>query len=403
MSARAAKKQKSIRGASTSRTKTRAGRGQGAPTSQPNPMEEEPYSRLFFTEEGDKRFKSWNPKNCVRERGICVSRRHYSEIPANIQQRQWHEFCKSPNSIGSPSLTKEFLANLPDRQGDKVFVRGTWVSFSALEINKALQLPTIAQVDDQFRSFELADKDYDAILSTLSMPGARWRISQSGGRELQTRTTQFIPRAWFYFLLARLIPSEHHSKITQDRALLLYAILEGMTIDVGRVIRSGLIHLGDQATTSNPAHPVLITLLCHRANIFPDPGESLVPVQAPISDSTIAGYKPPALARRAESQQEEPPAAAPAPPPVADSQATEWVQYVAAQNSHMMNYHIQHARYEAEQHTAWTDLFARMNIHANFPAPPPFPEFHMNPPNFTAGGTSGVRIEVVEVDTDEEV
>ena len=45
-----------------------------------------------------------------------------------------------------------------------------------------------------------------------------------------------IPRAWMYFVAARLFPVKNYSKVTRDHVVLLYAILEGMSIDVRHVI-----------------------------------------------------------------------------------------------------------------------------------------------------------------------
>ena len=382
------KRQKTTRGgaakgASTSGTQTRAGRGggrhAGRSTAHNEPVEEDPFSHQFFTSDGAARFKKYKDKSCLRERGIDVGFFDYNKIRANIQQRQWGPFCKGFPKSGFPSLAREFFANVPDQRDGHVYVRGIWVPFSAELINGVLEVPNIPTGDDQYERFLLADKDYDAILSRICMPGAQWVRPRNGDHEILKMTTNIIPRAWYFFLASRLLPTEHHTTLTQDRVYLLYAILEGMPMDVGRIVRDNIIHVANGHTTGHPAHPLVITMLCYHAGVLPDPTESQIRAKATIDVALIGTYEEPYLPPDPADEQE----VAPPPPPVAAPPPlppTEWMRYIAAQNTHLMDYHARHAAFEVEQRNSWMTMFGQLNINVDFPMPPPFYPFTLQPP-----------------------
>ncbi|KAH1039536.1 hypothetical protein J1N35_041279 [Gossypium stocksii] len=76
-------------------------------------------------------------------------------------------------------------------------------------------------------------------------------------------------KVWFYFIRFSLMPSSHGSTISLEQMVLLYLILTGKTIDVGKIIlremqncavrRSGLAYF-----------PFTITILCLKAKFFVD-------------------------------------------------------------------------------------------------------------------------------------
>ena len=45
--------------------------------------------------------------------------------------------------------------------------------FSNELINEVLEVPNVPTGEDQYEQFLLADKDYDAILNRICMPGAQ--------------------------------------------------------------------------------------------------------------------------------------------------------------------------------------------------------------------------------------
>ena len=59
-------------------------------------------------------------------------------------------------------------------------------------------------------------------------------------------------------------PTTNVCAVMKSRAVLMYAIIEGMKIDVGLVIQNSIIH-GFEAGIQGFPHPHLITELCRNA------------------------------------------------------------------------------------------------------------------------------------------
>ena len=59
-----------------------------------------------------------------------------------------------------------------------------------------------------------------------------------------------------------LKPSKHVSIVRQDRAVLLYALIKGYEVNVGRIIEESILDYIKGKFLDNIPHPSLITLLC---------------------------------------------------------------------------------------------------------------------------------------------
>ena len=75
-----------------------------------------------------------------------------------------------------------------------------------------------------------------------------------------------ISKIWHYFVCANVQPTTNVSAVMKGRAALVYAIMEGMKIDVELVIQHSIIHGFDQGIQGFP-HPHLITELCKNARV----------------------------------------------------------------------------------------------------------------------------------------
>ena len=51
-----------------------------------------------------------------------------------------------------------------------------------------------------------------------------------------------ISKIWHYFVCAKLQPTTNFSGVMKSRAALVYAIQEGLKIDMGLVIQHSIIH-----------------------------------------------------------------------------------------------------------------------------------------------------------------
>ena len=62
-------------------------------------------------------------------------------------------------------------------------------------------------------------------------------------------------------------PSKHILNVRQDRALLIYALVKGFELDVGRIIKESILDYVENNFSSNITHPALNTLLCIKGGV----------------------------------------------------------------------------------------------------------------------------------------
>ncbi|KOM29042.1 hypothetical protein LR48_Vigan630s000100 [Vigna angularis] len=85
-----------------------------------------------------------------------------------------------------------------------------------------------------------------------------------------------LAKYWMAFSHANIQPCSYMSDITISRALLLYSVLRGISINIGQVIANEIQVCANTMNTKAPlGHPSLITHLCELAgvNIFVPPFE----------------------------------------------------------------------------------------------------------------------------------
>ena len=106
--------------------------------------------------------------------------------------------------MGVAPIVREFRTNLWDKVGSSVFVQGKWVPFDEGTINK-------------------------------------------------------VANVWFYFVSAKLFPSNHLSTTRKGKALLTYAIVKWYKFNIGKVIENLIF---ESAYRKEITHPSLIKKLC---------------------------------------------------------------------------------------------------------------------------------------------
>lgn len=84
----------------------------------------------------------------------------------------------------------------------------------------------------------------------------------------ETRDLGRYAKLWFYFVTSRLIPSESTNWVTKDRAILMYCILEGESIDIGHIILQSMNNYMNSHTKARIPFPMLVTKLCAKAGVF---------------------------------------------------------------------------------------------------------------------------------------
>ena len=71
-------------------------------------------------------------------------------------------------------------------------------------------------------------------------------------------------KVWFYFFNSILTPSKHVSNMRQDRAILLYALVKGCSLNVGKIVEQSIMDYAKNNFLGNMPHPALITLYALR-------------------------------------------------------------------------------------------------------------------------------------------
>ncbi|EOY00124.1 Uncharacterized protein TCM_009655 [Theobroma cacao] len=74
------------------------------------------------------------------------------------------------------------------------------------------------------------------VLGVLCDEGVEWKMTKGILVSFKASTMKIVHKLWYHFLAAQLLPVKHISDVTRDRAILLYAIIYGMLVNVGQVI-----------------------------------------------------------------------------------------------------------------------------------------------------------------------
>lgn len=252
---------------------------QAGTVARPEQIEEPSYGTesLLIGMEGLEALKEFQVRPIVPERGLQVE----PPFDTYINNQGWQEFVNARQYLleGDRVLLCEFYANFSVTGKDKVMVRGKTLDISARAINAFYKLKNIPQ--DEYSKF--INSAYNVREITKELTGVP-RDLESYWKALKKKL--FTPQAklWNAFVSARIMPTYVNSEVAKKRALLVYAILKGMTIDVGKIINYEL-HAATNARskTQSIGFPSLIRHMCMKAHILGerDPSE-LVPHKATL-------------------------------------------------------------------------------------------------------------------------
>ena len=78
----------------------------------------------------------------LKNRGFIAERRFKNIISpfAKMVEKRESQSLAEQKERGCASLVREFFANMVEREGKRVYVRGQWIDFSGEEINKLFNL-----------------------------------------------------------------------------------------------------------------------------------------------------------------------------------------------------------------------------------------------------------------------
>lgn len=239
--------------------------------------------RRFWNEEAENIYNTLITKNMHRERGVDTSCVRVIEgtlftgspFLQRAVNRQWLKFVEQPGTA-VVSLVREFYANLKVRHQDfKVRVRGKMVSFNKETINTVYSMPNYEA--DEYRELMAGTVNYFEIMQRICVPGASWKLNLNGDVvNFESKYLQRDAYDWFAFITSRIMPSNHTSQVTKERAALVYCIFNGDSVDVGQLVQSSILQAVRGTTTLSLPHTSLITELCRHAGVKWDDNEELL-------------------------------------------------------------------------------------------------------------------------------
>ena len=131
------------------------------------------------------------------------------------------------------ALVKEFYANMVGVRGKTVCVQGKWISFSREKINETFNLNE-QKGGSKFKK-QLKETKYHKFVDLITNGKGKWKATRKTPHESIARgSLTEEAKVWFYFVSSVLLPSKQLSAMRKNEAILLYALLKGYKINVGR-------------------------------------------------------------------------------------------------------------------------------------------------------------------------
>ena len=177
-----------------------------------------------------------------------------------LEKREWQALDEHKEP-GCTAMVKEFFANMVEEEGKKVYVRGHWIDFSKERINMLLNLK-VQKDGSKFKKL-LKEPDYQKIVDLLIAGKGKWKgTKKTLYKSISRGDLTEEAKVWFYFISFVLFPSKHLSIVIRDEAILLYALLKGYKINVGKIIEKSILSYFESNCRGLIPHPATITSLC---------------------------------------------------------------------------------------------------------------------------------------------
>ena len=251
--------------ASRKRSKSAAG------TSSSQPAFDED---LFVSMAAFERYKLLKDKNVIQDRGMEYNNDYshdpqYAEVKRQIVEQGWEKFVDVPKRTNE-SLMKEFLANWPERDGDKVYVRKKWITVNSVVVNMIFELEDFDDEEEPLWEEERQGIRWGRFSQVLGYPG--YYIPDN--RIMLRKELNAVAKAWNIFLSAHCLPTKNLARVEYYRLKYIYAIKQGYKVDVGKMIMSSLDHITAPYYAGGVGLSGVITEICAANGIAGKPTDS---------------------------------------------------------------------------------------------------------------------------------
>ena len=148
-----------------------------------------------------------------------------------------------------------------EKEGKRVYVRGQWVEFSREEINRLFNLRV--QKDGSKFKEQLKEPEHQKIVDLLMAGKGKWKgIKKAPFKSIARGDLTEEDKVWFYFISSVFMTSKHLSTVRREEAILLYALLKGYKINVGKIVEKSILSYSERKCRGMIPHPPIITRLC---------------------------------------------------------------------------------------------------------------------------------------------
>ena len=221
----------------------------------------------------------------LKDRGFIVERgfkKLISPFSKMLENREWKSLGEH-KAPGCAALVKEFFANMVEDEGKKVYVRGKWIDFSKEKINGLFNLK-VPKDGSKFKTL-LKEPQYQKIMDLLIVEKGKWKATKKTFYESIAKGD--LPKeaeVWFYFISSVLFPSKHLHTVRRNEAILLYTLLKGYKINVGKIIENYILSYSKSKCRGFIPHPATITSLCLLRGVEKEWGkEETYPKASPLT------------------------------------------------------------------------------------------------------------------------
>ncbi|MCD7459727.1 hypothetical protein HAX54_041782 [Datura stramonium] len=140
------------------------------------------------------------------------------------------------------NMVREFFAYwMPKESSNQVKIRGQIIEFAPIALNRLLGTP---HVDPQNFIDMVKKPPYRDIRHTLCDPNSlsRWTCHQQCGYHIYLPYAHLSREAqvWLKIVCACLVPGKHVTLMTRERMCIVYALMTGMSINMGVINKNVL-------------------------------------------------------------------------------------------------------------------------------------------------------------------
>ena len=163
----------------------------------------------------------------LKDRGFIAERgfkKVISPFAEMLEKRGW-QLLGEHREPSYAYLVKEFFANMVEKEGKRVYVRGQWVEFSREEINRLFNLRV--QKDGSKFKKQLKEPEHQKIVGLLTTEKGKCKgTRKTPFKSIARGDLAEEAKIWFYSINSILMPSKNLSTVRREEAILLYALLK---------------------------------------------------------------------------------------------------------------------------------------------------------------------------------